>query len=206
MTAAVERALGHFERELGRVTEALGLALGAAFLGDLVELGLGPLDLGERGDLLAGIQRAFDQVAADADEGAEQRQIIDLRGEIARADDRRARAGQLGEIGRAADLLHRLVAVEHRPQRDRVGDPVGVGHPQDRFVDAAVHRLEEMIGSELELDVLDQPIVDHQRAQQRGLGLDILRKRRGCGFGRRLGDSDDFGHGSSLACAAPHVQ
>jgi hypothetical protein len=37
-------------------------------LGDLVELGLGALDLLERRDFLAGVERAFDQVAADADQ------------------------------------------------------------------------------------------------------------------------------------------
>ena len=78
-------------------------------------------------------------------ERAEQRQIIDLRGEIARADDRGAGTGQLRQIGRAADLLHRFVGFEDRPQSDRVGDHVAVGQLQDRFVDPAVHRLEEMV-------------------------------------------------------------
>ena len=31
-------------------------------------------------------------------------------------------------------------------------------------------------GLQLELDVLDQPVVDHQRAEQRRLRLDILRE------------------------------
>ncbi len=72
MPAAVERALGHLDRQLGRFGERLGLAFGAAFFGDLVELGLGPLDLRQRGDFLARIERAFDEVAADADQRAEQ--------------------------------------------------------------------------------------------------------------------------------------
>ena len=116
MAAAVERALGHFDRELGRFGERLGLAFGAAFFGDLVELGLGLLDLRERGDLLAGVERALDEVPAHPNEGAQQSEVVNLLGEIARADDRRARAGQLREIGRSADLLHRLVGVEQRPQ------------------------------------------------------------------------------------------
>ena len=74
----------------------LGLAGGAAFLGDLVELGLRLLDLLERGDLLAGVERAFDEFAADADQGPEQREVINLRREVACADDRRARSRQLG--------------------------------------------------------------------------------------------------------------
>ena len=164
------------KRLLGRLAEALGLAFRAAFLGDLVQLGLGALDLSEGGNVLTRIERAFHELAADADEGAEQREIVDLSGKIAGADDCRARARKLGEISRAADFLHPLVGLEQRLQGDWIGDAVAVGEPQDRFVDAPVQRLEEMMRLELELDVLDQPVVDHQRAEQRGFGLDILRE------------------------------
>ena len=198
MAAAVERRLGHLEGFLRRIAEALDLAFAAALLGDLVELAFGALDLGQRRDVLGGVERAFDHVAPDPDQGAQQRQVVDLRGEVAGADDRRAGAGQLGEIGRPADLLHRLVALEHRLQRDRVGDHVLVGHPQDGLVDAAVQRLEEMVGSKPDLDVLDQPVVDHQRAEQRRLRLDILGERGGCGRFRPASDSNDFGHGVGL--------
>ena len=109
------------------------------------------------------------------------RQIVDLLGEVAGADDRRARAGQLGEIGGAAQLLHLLVRLEQRPERDRRGDHVAVEQPQDLLVDAPVQRLEEMLGAQLELDVLGQPVVDHQRAEQGRLGLDIVRAGPGLG-------------------------
>ena len=46
------------QRLLGGVAERLGLALGAALLGDLVELGLGALDLGQRRDFLADVSSA----------------------------------------------------------------------------------------------------------------------------------------------------
>ena len=42
-----------------------------------------------------------------------------------------------------------------------------------------MQRLEEMIGPKFELDVLDQAVVDHQRAEQRGLRLDVLGERVG---------------------------
>ncbi len=175
--SAVERGLGVADRGHRRLAERLGLAFGAAFLGNLVELGLGLLDLHERGDLLAGVERALDEVPPHPNEGAQQSQIVNLLGEIAGADDRGARAGELGEIGRTADLLHRLVALEQWLQGHRVRDPVRVGHPEDRFVDSPVQRLEEMVRLQFELDVLDQPVVDHQCAQKRGLRLDILRQR-----------------------------
>ena len=117
-----------------------------------------------------------------------------MRGEIARADHRRARPGQLREISGAADFAHRLVGLENRLQRDRVGDHILVGHAQHRFVDAAVQRLEEMVRLQPDLDVLDDAIVDHQRAKQRRLRFDVLRQRgrhRGVGG---FSDSEDFGH------------
>ena len=62
-----------------------------------------------------------------------------------------------------------------------------------------MQRLEEMMRLQPDLDVLDQPVVDHQRAEQRGLRLDILGERGGrwrfCAFV----DSDDFGHGPLFA-------
>ena len=66
------------ERELGRLAEALGLALGAALFGDLVKLGLGLLDLVERRHFLAGVERALDQVAPDTDQRPQQGQVVDL--------------------------------------------------------------------------------------------------------------------------------
>ena len=103
----------------------LRLALGAAFLGHLVELGLGALDLSEGGNVLTRVERAFDQVAADADQGTEQRQIVDLFGEVPGPDHGRARSGQLRQICGAANLLYRFVGLEQRAQGDRIGDPVG---------------------------------------------------------------------------------
>ena len=67
MAAAIERALGHFERFLGGFGEGLCLALGSPSLGHLVQFGLGALDLSEGGNVLTRVERAFDQVAAYAD-------------------------------------------------------------------------------------------------------------------------------------------
>ena len=174
MPARFERPLGHLHRQRRGLGEALHPARHIALLGDLVQRDLGRLDAILRIDLLAGVERALDHVAADLDQRAQQREIVDLLREVARADQRRAAVGQPGEIGRAAELAHRLVGLEHRPERDRIGDQIAVDHPQYGVVDPPVQRLEEMLGAELELDILDQPIVDHQRAEQRGLGLDIL--------------------------------
>src|SRR6476620_10243452 len=86
MAAAVERLFSELQRFLGRFAEALGLAFGAACLGHLVQFGRGALDLSEGGNVLTRIERAFHELAADADEGAEQREIVDLSGKVASAD------------------------------------------------------------------------------------------------------------------------
>ena len=166
-----------------RLGEALHAALAAAFLGDPVERAFRRLDLRLGIDLLGGVERLLDHLAADADQRPQQGQVVDLLGEVARADDRGARAGELREIGRPAQLLHLLVRLEQRAQGHRRGDHILVEQPQDLLVDPAVQRLVEMLGAELELDVLRQPVVDHQRAEQRRLRLHILGKSLGCGFG-----------------------
>ena len=175
--AGVGGLFGHLDGEPRRFGEALDRALAAAFLGDPVERRLGLFDLALGFDLLAGVERALDHLAPDPDQSAQQRKIVDLFGEIARADHRGARSGQLGEIGRPADLLHLLVGLEQRPERYRARDHVLVDEAQDLLVDPPVQRLEEMLGPQFQLDILDDPIVDHQRAEQSRLGLDIVGQR-----------------------------
>ncbi len=194
MPARVQRALGLLDRQLGRFAEALDLALAPALFGDAVEFALGAFDLGERRHLFRRIECALDHVAPDRDQRAEQGEIINLLGEIAGADDRRARSGQLGEIGRATDLAHCVVGLEHRAKCNRVGDHILVGHAEDGVVDAAVQRLEIMVRAKLQLNVLNQPVVDHQRAEQRCLRLDIMRERGGDGRVGGIVESEDFGH------------
>jgi hypothetical protein len=176
-------------------------------LGVLVELGLGTLDLLERLDVLAGVERAGDEVPADPDQAAQQRKIVDLRREIPGRDQRGARTGQLRQIGRAADLLHRLVRLEQGLQRDRVGDHAAVGQAKDRLIDAAVKRFEEMIGAKLQLDILHQPVVEQQGAKQRGFGLYIMGELLDRRFwGARARVEEDFGHGAILYAFRPRRQ
>ena len=198
MPARIERALCLLDRQLGRFAEAFDLAFAPALLGDAVQLAFRALDLRQRRNFLRRVERTLDHVAPDRDEGTQQGEIVNLLGEITRADDRRTRPGKLGEIGRPADLAHRLVRLEHRPQGHRIGDHILVGHAQDGVVDAAVQRLEIMVRTKLELDILDQPIVDHQRAKERRLCLNIVRQDWGCGHIGTAIDSNYFSHGGTL--------
>ncbi len=203
--AGVERLLGHLDGHPGRLGEALDRALAAAFLGDPVERRLGRLDLALGVDVLAGVERLLDHLAADPDQRPQQGELVDLLGEVAGADHRGAAPGQLGEIGRAAQLLHLLVSLEQWPKGDRRGDHVAIDQLQYLLVDPGVERLVEMVGAKLELDVLGEPVVDHQSAEQGRLRLHVLRE--GGRFGRRrVGEADYvFGHGGTVRSAGIKV-
>ena len=203
--ARIERLLSHLYGHSGGLGEALDAALAPAFFRDPVERSLGRLDLALGIDLLAGVESLLDHVAADPDQGAEQGELVNLLGEIAGADDRRAAPGELGEIGGAAELLHLLVRLEQRPESHRRGDHVPVDELQYLLVDPGVERLVEMIGPELELDVLGEPVVDHQSAEQSRLRVHILGQSGRFGR-RRVGETDDVvGHCGTVLPAAADV-
>ena len=68
---------------LGRgLEEGLDRALLAAFFRHLVERDFGLLDLRLGIDLVGGVHRALDHAAPDADQRTQQREIVDLRGEV----------------------------------------------------------------------------------------------------------------------------
>jgi hypothetical protein len=121
---------------------------------------------------------AFRPAAADLDQRAQHREVIDLLREVARTDQRRARPGQAAPDRRVRPARACRIGLEHRPQRHRRRGMCCDRMRLDRFEDAAVERLEEMVGSELDLDVLGDAVVDHHRAQQRGFRLHILRQAR----------------------------
>ncbi len=60
---------------------------------------------------------------------------------------------------------------------------------------STVDGLMEMIGSQLELNIFGEPIVDHQRAEQRRFRLAIVRKNRRSGRRRGFDETHGFGHG-----------
>jgi hypothetical protein len=66
------------------------------------------------------------------------------------------------------------------------------------LVDAAVERLEEMLRPQLQLDVLGEPVVDHQSAEQGRLRLHIVGQGLGVGGGRDVVDGLELGHDDSL--------
>jgi len=174
--ARILGALRSLHRHRRGANERLHAALAAALLGDLVELQFGDFDLLERIDVLAGVERSLHQPAADADQRAQHREIVDLVGKGARADQVRRIGGELREIGRSAQFGHRRVLREHRAERHRRGEAVVAHQHLDRAIDAPMQRLEEMLGPELGHHVFGDAIVDHHCTEQRGLRLHVGRQ------------------------------
>src|SRR3546814_6962523 len=96
-----------------------------------------------------------------------------------------------GEIARPAERAHLLIGFEQGLQSDRTGHHVAVDEAQHGFIDAPVERRMEMFGLELDLNVFDEPVVDHQRAKQRAFRLDVLRE--GGGHRQFFGNETDRG-------------
>ena len=123
-TARIHRRLYHFERAEGSLAEALRLIARAGTFGHPIEIGFGLLDLAQGFDLVRGVERAFDEIAAHADEFAQQRQVVDLLGQFARMQQALAIRGKLREIGDPAQLLERFVAFEIGLESDRRGNRI----------------------------------------------------------------------------------
>jgi hypothetical protein len=69
-----------------------------------------------------------------------------------------------------------------------------------------MQRLEEMVRLQPYLDVLDQPVVDHQRAEKRRFRFDILREGRSRTCVGGPVDTEDFGHGAVLRQSDSRLQ
>ena len=183
--ARIHRRLDDFQRAEGSLAEGLRFIARTGTLGHTVEIGFGLLDLAQRLDLVGGVERAFDEIAPDADQFAQQRKVVDLFGQLARVEQALPVGGQLREIGHPAQLLERFVGFEIGPQRDRRGDRIAIEQPQDALVDALVHRLVEMLRHQRRGQFLDHLVVDQHRAEERGFGFEVggqhgaLRRFRG---------------------------
>ena len=205
MAARIERAFGDADRLGRRLREALDRAQFHVAARDAIERAFGLLDLGARIDRFARVHRVIDKLPPDRDEFAQQREVENLLGEIARADQTRARSGQLRQIARPANRLHRLVGLEKRFQRHRRDGHVAVEQCHQLLEDPPVQRFEEMHRAERHGQVLGDAVVDQDRADQRRLGLDIVRQfaHFGAAGGVIRGKADDIvcwcDHAASIA-------
>jgi hypothetical protein len=188
--ACIERLFRQFHSKPRGVRKGFDAARFAALLCHAIERHFRCFDLFLRRGGGAGIHGVGGELSTHADQFAQQRQIVNLPGKIARADQRRTRSCELGEIGGAAELPHGLIRIKHRFERDRVRHHVAVCQQQDGIINAAMNGFKKMFGAQRELDILNQPVVDHERAEQRRFRLHIM--------GQGLGDVGLFGNNAQM--------
>ena len=182
---------GHVDGDLQRVGEALEAAVVAAALGDGVEAPLGLLDLVARARIDRRVIGDVDDVLADLDQLAADREVVDGAAVVEGVDDRRRLGGEAGEI-----LLHgdaaEVVLAEEGLERDRRRDLAGADQRAGDLVDAAVDLLDEVLGLEEIGDAVEGVVVDQDRAEQGLLGLDVER-RAAIGALARIGGGEPAG-------------
>src|SRR5256885_8059771 len=88
-------------------------------------------------------------------------------------NDRDGALGEPREILGAADLLESAGLVKQVLQRDRVGNLATLDEPRDRGVDAAVHRVAEMLRQQELGDAPMRRVVDENGPQQSLLSFDV---------------------------------
>ena len=182
-----------------RVAERLEPALGLADGGQIEQAAFGGLDLLARRRSGLGLEGVVDHLLAERDQFAAHMEIVDQPSIIVGIDDGRGGAGQAGEIAIAAQVDQVGIVAEITLQRDRVGDLVLGGERQAGLVDAAVQRFGEMLGAEEFGYPLDRPVVEQDRAQERLLRLEIVRRHPHRQIGAGIGQGNWFQHPAMLA-------
>ena len=118
-----------------------------------------------------------DQLAAD-------REVVDQLGVVAGGEERDRGAGEADEIGGAAELLEAGVVLEEGLDGDRRRERVAPDALGRDLEDPGVDRVEEVRGLHEARDPVVDVVVDEQRAEQRLLGLDVVRQCAGLGVER----------------------
>ncbi len=187
----------HVDGDLQRIGKALETAVVASRLRDLIEAPLGLLDLFARTRVDGGVISDVDHILADRDELAPHREVIDAAAEIVGVDDRGRIGGEPRQILRHGDAAE-VVLAEKRLQRDRRRELALANYRARDLEDAAMDLLDEMLAPQEIRDAVERVIVDEDRAQQRLLGLEIVRRRPiGTVLRLALGERFDGRHGRS---------
>ena len=174
-----------------------GVGEGNEPLGDAPGLGQGVELLFRRLDLVAG--RKFGvalgghagNVAADPDQVAAERQVIDRAGIVGGIGGRRGAVYQVRQIADPAQFRKAHVPGELLGHQDRLGQLTLADVTFDGREQTLVEGLEEMATLQIVADPLEGGVVIEQRAQQRLFGLDI---------GGRVGDRHIVGDGAQVEC------
>ncbi len=172
---ALESLGRHVDGDGQGIREALEAALIAAGFGDRVKLALGLLDLLARRGGDGRVIGRVDDILADQDQIAPDREIMDGAAIVLGIDDRRRLGGEAGEILRHGDAAEIMLA-EKGFEGDGGGEFSGADQLPGDVEDAAVDFLGEMLGPQEIRDAVESVIVDKNRPEQRLLRLDIVRR------------------------------
>ena len=167
---------GHVDRGGERRLEFLEAAAIAADLGEIVEPAFGILDLVARREIDRRVERAVDHVLADPDQLAPDGEIVDRAAVVGGVDDGGRFGREAGEVlrhGHAGDID---VGRQEGLQRHRRGELAGADQAARDVVDLLMDRLEEMFRLKEIGDAVERLVIDEDRAQQRLLRLDIVRR------------------------------
>jgi hypothetical protein len=178
---------GHVHGSLHRIGEAFEAAVVAARLGEFEQATLGVLDLLLRRHVDRRVIRDVDHVLADGDQRAAGGEVIDGAAVVGGVDDGdgfRRKPREIVGDGHVADLL---LGRQERLQRDRIGHLAHADQFRRDLIDLAVQGLVEMRRFQEIRDPVEGVVVDEDGAEQRLLGLDVVRR---LAIARLLRDAD----------------
>ena len=154
-----------------------------AFLGQHEQPLLGRLDLLAAALRQGRIVRLVDQLLADMDQPALERQVVQQPTILLGIDDALGRAREPGKVLRPVQFPQGLVILERELQGYVIGEPPAFDEPRHCSEDSAMHWLVEMLRSQVLAHSMVRLVIDQNGPEQRLLGFDIMRlcaKTRRC--------------------------
>ena len=167
----------HVDRGGERLGETLEAALVASGFGELEELALGVFDVALRRRIDRRVVGEVDHVLADGDQVAADRQIVDGAAVILGVDDGCRLGGEPRQIlidGQPGDVE---VDRQEGLERHRRCQLSGADEAAGKLEDALMDRFEEVLRLKEIGDAIERFVIDEDRAEQRLLGLDVVRRR-----------------------------
>ena len=172
---ALVGGVGDLDRVDDGAAEGLEALVDLALLAELVErlLGLDDLVLGLAVELGAG--GLLGDGLAEADQLAADGEVVEELGVVAGGEERDRGAGEADEVGGAAELGEAGIVFEEGLDGDGRGQRVLADALGRDLEDAGVDGVEEVRRLHDAGDAVVDVVVDEERAEQRLLGLDVVR-------------------------------